>query len=183
MPRTPRWMQSLLEEHFEELQMLWELRSSVLRDPDYRRSDLAELDERIEAHVDGLVLAETNAHPLLLEGLQSPDPLAIFAAAYVLLCGTSPDGITSVFESFDASVPEGLDGFRDAFCHGPWQRIATRLRPYLSSDRADLAAIATEVFSFRGELKVDGSTLRPFLNHELPQVRAAGWRALSYSRK
>src|SRR5688572_3059894 len=85
MPRTAPWLQSILEEHFEEVQMLWEMRTAALRDPDYVARDVAELDDRLEAHVDGLVLAGGDALPILEAWLGGDTRSVVFAAAYVLL--------------------------------------------------------------------------------------------------
>ncbi|MEZ6117694.1 MAG: hypothetical protein R3C28_14140 [Pirellulaceae bacterium] len=84
MIKVPNWLLANIEEHFEELQMLWELRRSAAADPDYDLSGLVELDERIEAHVDGLVLSEQYCRAFLLENLGGSESNA-FAAAYVLL--------------------------------------------------------------------------------------------------
>jgi uncharacterized protein (TIGR02270 family) len=72
----------LLREHAEEAAFLWRLRHVMVRRANQRLSDLAEHDERIEAHLDGLRLAGPQgweiAHALLLE---SPDGGAAFVAA------------------------------------------------------------------------------------------------------
>ncbi len=47
----------VLEEHAEEAAILWEFRWQALADFEYDLDDLAELDERVEAHLDGLRIA------------------------------------------------------------------------------------------------------------------------------
>ena len=47
----------IISQHAEEASFLWLLRDNAVRDPHYSLEDLAELDERVEAHVDGLRIA------------------------------------------------------------------------------------------------------------------------------
>jgi len=48
---------SICEEHASEAAFMWALRDRAVVDPAYDRTSIAELDERVEAHVDGLRLA------------------------------------------------------------------------------------------------------------------------------
>lgn len=47
----------IVSQHVEEAAFLWLLRSSAIRQPHYALKDLAKLDERVEAHLDGLRVA------------------------------------------------------------------------------------------------------------------------------
>ena len=44
----------VVQQHAEEAAFLWLLRSDVIRQPHYDLADLIKLDDRIEAHLDGL---------------------------------------------------------------------------------------------------------------------------------
>lgn len=50
---------SICEEHASEAVFLWGFRDRAVVDATYDRASIAELDERVEAHVDGLRLSET----------------------------------------------------------------------------------------------------------------------------
>ena len=47
----------VIEQHAEEAAFLWLLRSGAVQKPNYDLNDLTELDNRVEAHVDGLRIA------------------------------------------------------------------------------------------------------------------------------
>ena len=47
-------LDDVLEEHAEEAAFLWQQREAAVRAPDYDIEELAEVDERLEAHLDGL---------------------------------------------------------------------------------------------------------------------------------
>jgi len=47
-------LDDVIEEHAEEAAFLWQQRDAAVRAPDYDIEDLAEADDRVEAHLDGL---------------------------------------------------------------------------------------------------------------------------------
>lgn len=50
-------LEDVIEEHAEEAAFLWAQRDAAVRAPDYDLEEIAELDERVEAHLDGLRIA------------------------------------------------------------------------------------------------------------------------------
>lgn len=46
-------IEAIVEQHVDEVPFLWHLRDAAVSAPNYSLDDLAELDERIEAHLDG----------------------------------------------------------------------------------------------------------------------------------
>lgn len=86
-------------EHLEECAMLFERRELCIEDPETSLRDLVELEDRMEAHIDALVLGGAIARELGLDGVSSGDPGNLHAAARVLCRG--PDaGLLSLFEPF-----------------------------------------------------------------------------------
>ena len=64
----------IIEQHAEEASFLWLLRDSAVNESHYSLSDLANLDNRVEAHLDGLRIAgdegwETCKETLALEAM------------------------------------------------------------------------------------------------------------------
>jgi hypothetical protein len=60
----------LVEEQFDEFDFLWEHREANLVTPDWTLADLAAHEERAEAHLDALRLAELHAVDVALAKLQ-----------------------------------------------------------------------------------------------------------------
>src|SRR6266704_5667510 len=112
-----RLMPDLLEEHFEELQFLWGQRRSALRSPLYTARELLDQEERIEAHVQGLLVAGDQLIPLVEEGLASDDPLLVFASTYVLLRLNTEAAIRRAGAAFAAAEGGGLQGASESLCN------------------------------------------------------------------
>ncbi|MGH8582495.1 MAG: TIGR02270 family protein, partial [Gammaproteobacteria bacterium] len=71
----------IVEQHAEEAAFLWILRDAAVRAPHYRLKDLAKLDNRVEAHIDGLRIAGEEGWRLCQEGLRIGEAGEVFAAA------------------------------------------------------------------------------------------------------
>ena len=180
MLRTPPWLASILEEHFEELGMLWELRQNAVFDPDYDIGDLRELDERIEAHTDGLVLGNGNSLPLLEAGLQSDEESAIFAATYVLLRLRDSSAAQLVVDALaGASEETPVAGICDAVCVGPIDLIANDLKLLLQSDNPLVAATAAKGLAFHRQLDPSDPSVVRLFNADDACVRRIAWDIVS----
>ena len=180
MPKTPPWQASILEEHFEELQMLFELRQSSIRDLDYEASDLRELDERIEAHTDGLILGGEHAQPLLEEALAGGEASVVFAAAYVLLRRDNEESAKLVVDALEsAEEEEQIKGLADALCYGPISLVSHRLNEMLNNSNASLAVAAATALAFHQQLPKQSKDLVRLFTDDDPAVRAAAWNVVA----
>lgn len=73
----------LYEEHLAEISFLYEQRSAYLHDTELSWLDLADLDERLEAHVDALVVGGTLALEVCERKLGGDEPGELYAALCV----------------------------------------------------------------------------------------------------
>src|SRR5262245_9373510 len=78
-----RTQRSLVEQHASEASFLWCLRDLAVGEPQFDLATLAALDERVEAHVDGLRLAGDLGWEVCVAALGLAEPGEVFAAAVV----------------------------------------------------------------------------------------------------
>lgn len=175
----PSWLLSLLEEHFDELQMLGELRRGAWEDPDYSSMDLFELDQRIEAHVDGLVLGKDASLPILEAGLAEGEWSVVFAAALAMLRINDSQTLLQVMETFQQAEGESLEGIRDALCLTPWTLIATPLLSVFQEGSPHVAVAAAEVAARHGRLNRLAPRLTELLSAPEPAIREAAWNVVA----
>jgi uncharacterized protein (TIGR02270 family) len=136
----------IVEEHFDELDALWEHREANVFTPDWTLRHLAEHEERAEAHLDGLRLSELHGVDLAREKLTSGTSAAT-AAAFVLWESGAADARSLLLEQFRTGDPPVRDGIRIALRH--IQAVELR-QPLLAamSDAPAVAAAAADVLSF-----------------------------------
>ena len=173
---TPPWLQSLLEEHLEELQMLGEQRRMALEDEDYTIADLLELDQRTEAHVDALILARDAVLPTLLAGLEEDDPTVVFAAAFSLLRMRDGDVAQSVVKQLQTAQGEKLEGLREAFLLAPLEYGATEVVELIPHSPSFRAVVALEIAAYHGRVDASEPRLTQLLKDPEPEIRVAAWR-------
>src|SRR5918996_2266870 len=76
----------IVEQHAEEAAFLWLLRDAAVDAPHYDLKDLARLDERVEAHIDGLRVAGEPGWEITLAQLeQHREAGEVFAAGVLAL--------------------------------------------------------------------------------------------------
>lgn len=165
--------------HLEEFQFLWGQRQGALRSPDFTMRDVAQWDERIAAHLDGLLLAGEVAVPVLEDRLSGDDPQAVFAAAYVLLRLKTQSAADRVGKSLLKAEGEKIDGLAQALCHGPIDLIEDRLRGAAGAAPAPVAVAALEALTFHRRPDPGIDRLVEFLQNEDPQVRRTAWRVMA----
>ena len=87
---------SILTQHAEEASFLWLLRDRAVHAPHYTLKDLARLDNRVEAHLDGLRIAGDVGWDICKENLSCEEPGEIFAAAVLAFESNDEERIQTV---------------------------------------------------------------------------------------
>jgi uncharacterized protein (TIGR02270 family) len=127
----------IVSQHVEEAAFLWLLRANAVHAPHYLLKDLVRLDDRVDAHLDGL---RVNGDPAweLVKGADGPG--AVFAAAVLALEGGKDDRIGFVLEK-GAATPEASRGLVSALGWLPWERVKAHVQKLSLSDRLPLKRV------------------------------------------
>jgi len=96
-----------VSQHAEEAAFLWLLRDAAISAPHYSLQDLADLDERVEAHIDGLRVAGDGGWAMVADGLQQQESGEVFAAAVIALEGNDPQRLQQVYTAVESAPDTG----------------------------------------------------------------------------
>lgn len=168
-----RVLDQVVDRHAEEAAFLWLLRDGAVVAPHYSLIDLAKLDNRVEAHIDGLRIAGDAGWTACDEQLQYREPGEVFTAAVLALESGEAARLRRVYEVV-GSAPETQRGLVSAFgwVDRAWWR--GEVRDLLVAEapfwrRLGLAAAATQ--------RVDpGRVLVESLQADSPSLRATALR-------
>ncbi len=103
----------IIDQHAEEAAILWLQRDSAVHEPHYSLKDLANLDDRVEAHIDGLRIAGDYGWDICEKNLEFKEAGEVFAAAVLALEGNSAERLQTVYRVVE-SEPETARGMISA---------------------------------------------------------------------
>ncbi len=106
-------IKDIAAEHADEAPFLWFLRDLAVHAPQYDLDDLVELDERVDANLDGLRVAGELGWELAAAQLELQEPGEVFAAAVLALESRNPKRLDQVLAVAE-EVPETTRGFVSA---------------------------------------------------------------------
>jgi uncharacterized protein (TIGR02270 family) len=133
MPIIP----TIVSQHAEEAAFLWLLRDNAVHAPHYTLQDIIRLDDRVEAHVDGLRVAGDPGWELVKEAAAAGGAGAVFAAAVLALDGGKEDRVTFVLEQ-GCATPAKSRGLVSALGWLPYSRVKDTIHTLCTSPRTPL---------------------------------------------
>jgi uncharacterized protein (TIGR02270 family) len=98
-------IEDIVDQHFEEASFLWSLRDVAATATNYSLQDLIELDERVEAHIDGLRVAGNHGWILCKDGLDHEEPGTVFVASIIAFESADAEKIEFIVENSSKSRP------------------------------------------------------------------------------
>ena len=110
--RSP--VRNIVLQHVEDVAVLAGSRRVLLSAPNVKLLHLARADERLAAHVDGMIEAGATGARLCAAALESPSPGAVFAAAALALHDRDTDRLLQLI-ALAAASPELQQGLLAAF--------------------------------------------------------------------
>lgn len=162
-----RYIPELLTLHLEELEFLWGQRRLAMHSPRHFLHDFLHLNERLEAHIQGLLTVPAALPDLLLPQLLAAEGRdSVFAAACPLLRLANPELTAQVVERFGQAGAAVAPGFRDAFSFAPSRLFVNALNQILHKGESLPAAYAATALANLHVLDRSNSTLNALLLHE-----------------
>jgi len=166
----------IVEEHFEELDFLWEQRESVIFAPDWTLEELAELEERAEAHLDGLRLAQGHGVDISRPALAGDQTGAATAATLTMMEAGVAELDSELLMALAAGTDEVREGIGIGLRHCDIRRILPRLGELSKQAEPAVRIAAVEVLAFHRQPPPQGL---PELIHQAdPGARARIYAAL-----
>jgi uncharacterized protein (TIGR02270 family) len=104
----------IVQHHLEEAGFLWQLRQRAVLSAEYTLDDLAGLDERLEAHLEGLLNVVEDGWQLSADALEEHGPGAVFAATWLWLKQGAADRAIALVEQ-TAPEPQFYSALSAAF--------------------------------------------------------------------
>lgn len=144
-PRPPM-VEVVLAQHAEEAAFQWLLRNEAIHAPHFSLADLAQLDDRVSAHLDGLQVAGEMGWEFCCQELKWQEPGELFTAAVLALESDSAARlamVTDVATESTAAAP----GLASALAWLPYKKAQPHITALLQSEvpslqRHGLAAAA-----------------------------------------
>lgn len=125
-------VESIIVQHADEAAFLWQLRRTAVTSPRYVLRDIAEIDERIAAHIDGLRIAGEMGWQVCKSQLATGESGEMFAAMTVALTLEHSDAFEELIEHAER-IPGTRDGLVAALGWTSPQRLRGRITSMLHS--------------------------------------------------
>jgi uncharacterized protein (TIGR02270 family) len=116
---------SLYAEHLEDVSFLYDQRNALLTDPEVPWARLHAFEERIEAHIDALVIGAEPALEMCRSRLEEGDPGELYAAVCVFCRSKASVLLEEVWRKLDFSNPARVRAVTEALkleLPGQWQQ-------------------------------------------------------------
>jgi uncharacterized protein (TIGR02270 family) len=150
MATSPRaFLIELYEEYLLEASFLYEQRRTLFHNPEVSWKKIAEFEDRLEAHIDGLVVGEKLALDVCQRHATEGDFGELFAAVCVFCRQKSRDLTLSTLEQLDPEDPGKAVAVADALKYELPDEWVQDLLLLLNSGNPKLAPVLARAFGYR----------------------------------
>jgi uncharacterized protein (TIGR02270 family) len=164
---------AVVSQHAEEVPILWNIRHTLVAGGRGAMGDLARLDDRIAAHLDGLTVAGVHAWRFCEAALEAPSAGAVFATAIRTIEERREERLDRLFALAEAT-PETRGGLISAFGWLRGDQLQGTIAPLLRSPHPFKRMIAIGACAAH---RVDpGIALASCIQDVIPIVRARALR-------
>jgi uncharacterized protein (TIGR02270 family) len=162
-------IESILAQFAEQSSFLWLLRDRAVNAPHYSLKDLAKLDGRVDAHIDGLRVAGDAGWEICKEALGTGETGEVFAAAVLAFeCGDDVR-IKAVLEVAEEK-PETCRGLVSALGWLKWEQAEVHVGKLLTDESPLLRCVGLAAYA--AHRQDPGRALTDALRDVHPIVRA-----------
>ena len=140
----------IYEQFVDEASFLWVLRSITVEQPHYNAVTLRELEQRIDAQLDGLMTAVEDAWEICLEALKQEEPGEVFTATVIAFRSHDMAKIQKAVE-VGLSNDEAVKGLISALGWLPDKLVHPWVKKFFSSKDLDHKYLALAACSVRRE--------------------------------
>jgi uncharacterized protein (TIGR02270 family) len=168
-------IKSIIDQHAEEAAFLWLQRDAAVREPHYLLADLAELDNRVEAHIDGLRIAGEAGWEICKEQLMWEEAGEVFAAAVLAFESGDEARIQEVLE-LGTSTYDLSRGVISALGWIPHHKADSHITKLLASESPDLRRIGLAASTIHR--KDPGQALTDAYKDENSLLKARAFKAV-----
>jgi len=168
-------VRQVVTQHAEDASFLWFLRQAAVSQPHFSLADLSKLDERVEAHLDGLRVAGESGWNVVQETLSFEKPCDLFAAGSLAFESGHWDKIDFVLESA-AKKPEVISGLVSSLGWLPYGWAQAHIEALIAASLPTLRAVGIAASAIH---RVNlGRFLSEAIRDDDPSVRGRALRAV-----
>ncbi len=146
---TRQFLRALYEEYLEEASFLYEQRLTLYQNPEVTWLKIGAFEDRLEAHIDGLVVGDTLALEVCARHAAEGDFGELFAAAAVFCRQDRRDLVLAIFDQLDPEDTEKTSALADALKYELPDAWANDFLTLLDYGDPKLAPILARIFGYR----------------------------------
>jgi uncharacterized protein (TIGR02270 family) len=171
----PLIIEQVLSRHAEEAAFLWLLRDQAVRAPHYTLAQVAELDQRVEAHIDGLRVARNAGWDMCLRAMEEGGAGDVFAAT-VLAFEDGDAGRNQTVLKAGTATPQRLRGLVSALGWLPPGQALPHLQKLHGADSPVLRRVGVAALAIHR--RNPGPALQAAFGSDDPALKARALRAI-----
>jgi uncharacterized protein (TIGR02270 family) len=162
----------LYQEHLEEASFLYEQRLGLFDDPEITWLDIGDFEERLEAHLDALVVGEKLGLEVCKTQAAEGDFGELYAAICVFCRQGRKDMVAQLLQKLDLEDSESVKAVTDALKYEFQDGWASAFARLFSEGNGKLIPLIAKVFGYRrlGQAQAAVTPLEKLTNDALPDV-------------
>jgi uncharacterized protein (TIGR02270 family) len=171
---APGTIRGVVAMHAEEAAFLWMLRDAAVRAPHYKLKDLLRLEERLQAHLDGLRTAGQAGWEVVAAALEEGKSGTVFTAGILALGSGNEEWIPLELEA-GVTTRQASRGLMSALAWVPIDKASVPIKTLLASDQPEKRRIGLAGAAAHRKMP-SGDSFPEALGSDDPLLRARALR-------